>query len=168
MSRVTQGKYERGEGSPDTEYWAKLIAKGMDVQYVLGGIRSNNLPNFQDKLAELSLITERLETLARKQVPRPDPYLLITPLRELVWQARLSDQQIQLILDLLHAAREPGFWLGVETNKGGVTQNIHGTLHNSQVNSGDMTISNVYHPPADRGEEQRVHEDKQDYKKPKK
>lgn len=53
-------------------------------------------------------------------------------------------------------------------NRSTVTQNIHGTLHNSQVNSGDMTISNVYHPPADRGEEQRVHEDKQDYKKPKK
>lgn len=39
----TQCFYESGRTAPDTEYWLATIKLGLDIQYVLTGIRSVNL-----------------------------------------------------------------------------------------------------------------------------
>lgn len=43
VSKRAQGNYERGERSPDSDYWENLVKIGLDVQYVLTGVRSINL-----------------------------------------------------------------------------------------------------------------------------
>lgn len=40
VNRNTQGKYEKGERSPDSDYMAAAAAAGVDVLYVLTGARA--------------------------------------------------------------------------------------------------------------------------------
>jgi len=40
----TQSNYEKGLRRPDTEYLSRLAAEGVDVQYVITGVRSPNAP----------------------------------------------------------------------------------------------------------------------------
>lgn len=40
VNRNTQGKYEKGERNPDSAYLSALAAAGVDVLYVLTGVRT--------------------------------------------------------------------------------------------------------------------------------
>lgn len=40
ITRLTQGKYETGKHSPDANYLGAVLALGMDVTYLLTGVRS--------------------------------------------------------------------------------------------------------------------------------
>ncbi|MBZ3664899.1 helix-turn-helix domain-containing protein [Pseudomonas monteilii] len=44
VNRNTQGKYEKGDRSPDAAYLAALAEKGVDVLYVLTGERKSQAP----------------------------------------------------------------------------------------------------------------------------
>ncbi|MDV5384637.1 MULTISPECIES: helix-turn-helix domain-containing protein [Pseudomonas] len=44
VNRNTQGKYEKGDRSPDAAYLAALAEKGVDVLYVLTGERKPQAP----------------------------------------------------------------------------------------------------------------------------
>lgn len=44
VNRNTQGKYEKGERSPDTGYLAAVAEKGVDVLYVITGERKPQAP----------------------------------------------------------------------------------------------------------------------------
>jgi transcriptional regulator with XRE-family HTH domain len=54
VNRNTQGSYERGARNPDTAYLAAVAALGIDVLYVILGIRS------PEPLADLSAEDEQL------------------------------------------------------------------------------------------------------------
>lgn len=53
VAPVTYGNYERGTRSPDAECLAKLYAAGVDVLYVVTGVRNNStLSNAETVLLE--------------------------------------------------------------------------------------------------------------------
>lgn len=54
VNRNTQGSYERGARNPDTAYLAAVAALGIDVLYVILGVRS------PEPLADLSADDEQL------------------------------------------------------------------------------------------------------------
>lgn len=151
----TVGRWEKNIGIP-ADKLALLWEKKFDAQYILTGVRSGNVPDFEDKLAELQRVTERMMKIAESQSPKPDAYSL-GPLRDLAYSANLSDEQIQAVLNLLHQARETSFWLGQTgskqsaASKNRVTQIIHGDPKNSQITTGDMTVhQNVYNDKDDK------------------
>lgn len=43
VARNSQSRYELGNGSPTAEYFAKIARLGADVQYIVTGVRSDNL-----------------------------------------------------------------------------------------------------------------------------
>lgn len=43
VGRASQVNYETDRRSPDSEYWEKAAMLGVDVQYVITGVRSDNL-----------------------------------------------------------------------------------------------------------------------------
>lgn len=59
-----QGKYEKGERSPDASYLAALAERGVDVLYVVTGLRT---PLLVDSLtAEESQLLEHYRTMSEK------------------------------------------------------------------------------------------------------
>ncbi|GJM12775.1 MAG: hypothetical protein DHS20C12_11780 [Pseudohongiella sp.] len=48
VSLNSQSNYERGKRSPDTSYLAKIATLGVDIQFLISGVRSENL----DKMLE--------------------------------------------------------------------------------------------------------------------
>lgn len=84
-----------------------LALAGVDVQYVLTGVRAQD---FESKLRELSEVTRRVMELAEAATPRPDP-IRLGAVRDIAYQGRLTDMQITILLNLLRQAREPDFWL---------------------------------------------------------
>nr|WP_285865376.1 helix-turn-helix transcriptional regulator [Pseudomonas sp. BGr12]MDL2423969.1 helix-turn-helix domain-containing protein [Pseudomonas sp. BGr12] len=54
VNRNTQGSYEKGERNPDAAYLAAVATQGVDVRYVITGVRS------VDEGASLSEAEQRL------------------------------------------------------------------------------------------------------------
>lgn len=52
VKRVAQGKYEKGERSPDVDYLAAIARVGVDVQYIVTGVRSSALVGKEALLLE--------------------------------------------------------------------------------------------------------------------
>lgn len=52
VKRVAQGKYEKGERSPDLDYLAAIGKVGADVQYIVTGVRSTALMGKEAVLLE--------------------------------------------------------------------------------------------------------------------
>ena len=130
VSRVTQGKYERGDRKPDAAYLTAIAhLAGVDVQYIICGVRSANLDEItkesdEDQAARLDRITGKIMRIAEGCARRPDP-LKLGPLRDLALSAHLSDDQIKTIFGLLEQASKPDFWLdSAGAVEGGVTQVI--------------------------------------------
>jgi transcriptional regulator with XRE-family HTH domain len=44
VSRPSQTAYEKGGGNPPGDYWNSIAKAGIDIQYVLTGVRSSNWP----------------------------------------------------------------------------------------------------------------------------
>jgi transcriptional regulator with XRE-family HTH domain len=63
VSRNAQVNYEAGKRSPDSDYMAALQAAGYDVQYVLTGYRTSDVPGareFMDRMEEAAAKTRAL------------------------------------------------------------------------------------------------------------
>ncbi len=107
VTRISQGNYESGKRKPKADYWNALAEAGVDVQYVLTGMRSNK---FEADLRDLAAVTKRVMALAEAVSPRPDP-IRLGSLRDIAFQNHLTDTQITILLNLLRQAREANFWL---------------------------------------------------------
>ncbi len=55
IKRASQVNYETGRRSPDSDYWEAVAKIGVDVQYVLTGIHSENLARIAIEAAETTL-----------------------------------------------------------------------------------------------------------------
>lgn len=123
VSRVTQGKYERGERNPDAAYLTAIASfEKADVQYIICGVGSANLDEIgeltdEEKAARRNRMTKKVMKIAEGCTRQPDP-LKLGPVRDLALSAHLRDDQIKVIFDLLEQAGKPDFWLGTENKKG--------------------------------------------------
>jgi len=121
VSRVTQGKYERGEGNPDAAYLAAIYHfAGADVGYILTGIRSIALPRSVESSqlgtaedgqaysvldeAALREATMRVFAILAERDVQPNDPMKIGPIRDFVCMLQLTDEQTRLLFDLLEQA----------------------------------------------------------------
>ncbi|MDY6991057.1 MAG: helix-turn-helix transcriptional regulator [Pseudomonadota bacterium] len=71
VSLKTQSFYESGRTAPHTEYWLAIIKLGVDIQYVMTGVRSVKLGEDIEDYDFLSIPREdvqRLRDLVREQM----------------------------------------------------------------------------------------------------
>ena len=61
VKKLAQINYEKGERKPDSAYLARIASAGADVQYIITGIRSDNLALIHDP-KNPAADTERLRT----------------------------------------------------------------------------------------------------------
>ncbi len=88
VNRATQGAWERGDQTPSAEFLAKFAAVGVDVLYVVTGVRAQQPPVLEAHLTheEISLLEDY-----RLQAPKanlPLGWLLRRWPRLLVWRQR--------------------------------------------------------------------------------
>lgn len=69
-SRASQVNYESGKRSPDADYLAALAAVGVDIQYVVIGVRSTNLGAPPDDAGDRLRSARQATASLRDQVDR--------------------------------------------------------------------------------------------------
>ncbi|WP_336872645.1 helix-turn-helix transcriptional regulator [Pseudomonas juntendi] len=66
VNRNTQGKYEKGERSPDAAYLSALAAEGVDVLYVVTGAKTPQLTDsFSPEETEFVQLLRRIDASDR-------------------------------------------------------------------------------------------------------
>jgi len=87
-------------------------AESDGIEEELSGYRvSRRHPEkFHDRVAIISEFTDRVMRLAERRSPQPDP-VQFGPVRDLVVKTAMSDDEINLLLNILESARHPDFWL---------------------------------------------------------
>jgi len=71
VARSAQGNYERGERCPDTNYLAALSYEGVDVAYVITGVRAaNSAKSFDSRSFAIAEKFQKLEEFDRQCVER--------------------------------------------------------------------------------------------------
>lgn len=78
ISKRAQGSYERDERSPDSSYWTALIKSGVDVQFVLTGVRSKNLDRVADEAGTYK-VEKGVGTLSREEEVLVEKYRHLKP-----------------------------------------------------------------------------------------
>ncbi len=150
VKKGAQIQYESDRRNPDAAYWTAVATfLGVDVQYVLTGVRSANLDEIAEEsdealAARLDRVTGKVMRIAEGCTRRPDP-LKLASVRDLALSAHLSDDQIKAIFSLLEQASKPDFWLdSAGTVEGGITQNIGlaGQIAGHTINNRDKEKKN--------------------------
>ncbi|WP_459614374.1 helix-turn-helix domain-containing protein [Bordetella sp. 2513F-2] len=105
VKALAQRNYEAGNRSPDGEYLAALAAKGVDIQYVVTGIRAITPEQLADDVRRMSDAWETLE-LALVKVKKTLPPAKKRMAAEALFQASKAqvgatrDQLMDLVLKL--------------------------------------------------------------------
>ncbi len=111
ITKQTQINYEKGARKPSVEYLKLAYEAGVDITYVVVGVRTGKLAgSFESKLALLKFITARLMNVVEQSDIKPDISFL-PEIRDFAVRAQLNEEMLVEFVRLLVEARDIGKWM---------------------------------------------------------